>query len=82
VGQGTRPGAPTAGGPALGGASMTRSAKPALVSVITDGRYLGCLLSRGVQGTEAFDSCERSLGVFETADAAAAAVVVAQGSTA
>jgi len=61
---------------------MTRSAKPALVSVITDGRYLGCLLSRGVQGTEAFDSCERSLGVFETADAAAAAVVVAQGSTA
>jgi hypothetical protein len=58
-----------------GVASVTRVAKPTLVSVITSGRYVGCLLSRGVQGTEAFDSCERSLGIFADSKLAHEAVL-------
>jgi hypothetical protein len=50
-------------------------AKPMLVSIIDGGRYVGCLLSRGVQGTEAFDSCERSLGIFADTKSARDAVM-------
>jgi len=53
----------------------SRASKPVLVSIIDDGRYVGCLLSRGVQGTEAFDSCERSLGIFADTKSAHAAIV-------
>jgi len=53
----------------------SRASKPTLVSIINDGCYVGCLLSRGVQGTEAFDSCERSLGVFTDSKLAAEAVL-------
>ena len=41
----------------------SRASKPVLTTVIADGRVTGFLLSRGVQGVEAFDSLERSLGV-------------------
>jgi hypothetical protein len=49
--------------------------RPALVSIIEAGRYRGCILSRGVQGYESYDSCERSIGVFESAELARDAVL-------
>ena len=53
-----------------------RSAQaPRLISVINDGRYLGCLLSRGPMGFESFDSCDRSLGRLERAELARDAVL-------
>jgi hypothetical protein len=54
---------------------MTRVAKPALTTVIRDGRVTGFLLSRGREGVEAFDSLERSLGVFADAKLAHAAII-------
>jgi len=53
-----------------------RSAQaPRLISVINDGRYLGCLLSRGPQGFESFDSCDRSIGIFADTESARDAVL-------
>jgi len=55
---------------------MTRSnARPAIVSIIEAGRYRGCILSRGVQGYESYDSCDRSIGTFESAELAHDAVL-------
>jgi hypothetical protein len=53
----------------------SRASKPTLVSIIDDGRYVGCLLSRGPQGFESFDSCDRSIGVFADAESARSAVL-------
>lgn len=54
---------------------MTRSTtKPAIVTVIREGRCIGTILSRGPAGFEGFDSCDRSLGVFETAAGANQAI--------
>jgi hypothetical protein len=54
----------------------TRSAtKPALMVVLVGERCLGCTLSRGPQGWEAFDKDERSLGVFDTPELAHYALV-------
>jgi len=52
-----------------------RSTKPALVTVINNGCVTGFLLSRGVQGFEAFDSLERSLGVHADSKLAHEAVL-------
>jgi hypothetical protein len=52
-----------------------RSAKPTLVSIIEAGRYRGCILSRGVKGYESYDSCDRSIGTFESAELAHDAVL-------
>jgi hypothetical protein len=56
---------------------MSAAAKSALVLVVDGGKYKGTLLSRGVKGYAAFDSCDRALGEFETAAAAAEAVLKA-----
>jgi len=53
---------------------IARGTKPTLVSVISGGRYLGCLLSRGPMGYEAWDAADRSIGMFADAKAAAEAV--------
>jgi len=45
------------------------------VQIVYDGsRCVGFLIQRGKLGVEAFDGDERSLGIFETAERAAAAV--------
>jgi hypothetical protein len=54
---------------------MTRVAKPALTTVIADGKVIGFLLSRGIAGTEAFTAGEMSLGMFMSAKDAHAAIV-------
>jgi len=43
--------------------------------VLVGERCLGCTLSRGPQGWEAFDKDERSLGVFDTPELAHYALV-------
>jgi hypothetical protein len=48
---------------------------PALRIVVTETGVIGQLLNRGLSGTEAFHIDDRSLGVFATADEAAAAVM-------
>jgi hypothetical protein len=48
---------------------------PALQTVVIETGVIGQLLNRGLSGTEAFDIDDRSLGVFETAAQAAAAVL-------
>ena len=52
-----------------------RGAKPTLVSIIEAGRYRGCILSRGVQGYESYDSCDRSIGIYADAKLAHEAVL-------
>jgi hypothetical protein len=42
--------------------------------VIVKGRCAGHLLSRGLQGIEAFSSDDKSIGLFKTASEAAAAL--------
>jgi hypothetical protein len=56
---------------------MSAAAKSALVLVVDGGKYKGTLLSRGIKGYSAFDSCDRDLGTFETVAAAAEAVLKA-----
>ena len=53
----------------------TRGTKSALILVVDGGRYRGCLLSCGLQGFTAYDSCDRDIGTFETAVAAREAVL-------
>jgi hypothetical protein len=48
--------------------------RPVIAIVVREGRCIGTILSRGPAGFEGFDSCDRSLGVFETAAGANAAV--------
>jgi hypothetical protein len=56
---------------------MTHAAKqPALLLVVAEGRYKGCLLSRGLQGFTAFDSCDRDIGTFKTAAEARDAILM------
>jgi hypothetical protein len=45
-----------------------------LVSVLSGDRCIGFLISRGRDGFEAFNADERSLGIFPTQHAAAAAI--------
>jgi hypothetical protein len=47
----------------------------ALILIVAEGRYKGCLLNRGLQGFTAFDSCDRDIGTFESAAAAREAVL-------
>jgi len=47
---------------------------PSIVTVIRDGRCIGTILSRGKLGYEAHDDSDKSLGLFETAAGANAAV--------
>jgi hypothetical protein len=51
---------------------------PALRIVVTETGIIGQLLNRGLAGVEAFDIDDRSLGVFATADEAAAAIMASQ----
>jgi len=55
------------------------SARPTLHVVLVDDRCLGCTLSRGPQGWEAFDAAERSLGIYATPEAARDALVAEVG---
>lgn len=48
---------------------------PALRIVVAETGVIGQLLNRGLSGTEAFDIDDRSLGLFATADEAAAALL-------
>ena len=73
----------TKGGPALHQSADTaqaprvvRAGAP-LASVYDGQRAIGFLLRRGRQSVEAFDSAERSLGVFPTMQAAARAIYCA-----
>jgi hypothetical protein len=56
---------------AASGAAMTAPVR----IVVTETGIIGQLLSRGLAGTEAFDIDDRSLGLFATADEAAAALL-------
>ena len=49
----------------------------ALILIVAEGRYKGCLLNRGLQGFTAWDSCDRDLGDFETATVARDAIIKA-----
>jgi hypothetical protein len=49
--------------------------RPTLITCIRDGRCVGTILSRGPQGFESFDSCDRSIGTFESAELARDAVL-------
>jgi hypothetical protein len=53
-----------------------RTRQTAMLSVFDGRRCVGHILSRGKQGYEAFDGDHRSLGVFDTQAAAAAAIPV------
>jgi hypothetical protein len=45
----------------------TRTAKQsALILVVEGNHYRGCILNRGVQGHEAFNAADKSIGIFET----------------
>jgi len=45
----------------------TRPTKsPSMILVIEVGHYRGCVLNRGLQGHEAFNVADTSLGLFET----------------
>ena len=46
--------------------SAAAAKQPPMILVIEAGHYKGCLLSRGVQGFEAWDGADRSIGIFET----------------
>jgi hypothetical protein len=50
-------------------------AKPVLTTVITDGRAIGMILSRGLAGYEAWTADEKSLGLFMSTKDAHAAIV-------
>ena len=54
---------------------MTRTAKPTIVSIIEGGRYRGCLMPRAGGAFEAYDSADRSIGMFADAKGAHAAVI-------
>lgn len=50
------------------------------MQLVLDGpRCIGFLIPRGKLGVEAFDTAERSLGTFNNADEAAAAIKAAAG---
>jgi len=51
-----------------------RATKPVITTVIREGRCIGTILSRGKLGYESFDSCDRSIGIFETAAGANQAI--------
>jgi hypothetical protein len=63
----------TTTGKSLGGYGSIK--QTALILVVADRQYKGCLLSRGPQGFTAYDSCDRDIGTFETAAAAHEAVL-------
>jgi hypothetical protein len=46
---------------------------------VDDGRYLGCVVARGVDGFEAFSADDKSLGIFETQRRAANALLLEAG---
>jgi hypothetical protein len=53
---------------------------PTMTNVFDDdGRYLGVVFARGYAGFEAFDTREKSLGLFPTAKQAAGALLVKEG---
>ena len=54
--------------------TTTTDKPPSLVSVYDGRRLLGFILNRGADGFEAFDSAERSLGLFNTMKKAADAI--------
>jgi hypothetical protein len=54
--------------------SKSHAASATMVFVYDGRRCIGFVLNRGRRGFEAFDCDERSLGVFETQAAAAAAI--------
>jgi hypothetical protein len=57
--------------------TATRATKSALILVVDGRRYKGCMLSRGIKGFTAWDSCDRDLGDFETATVARDAIIKA-----
>jgi len=44
--------------------------RPTIIIGIRNGKVAGCILNRGPAGFESFDTCDRSLGLFPTAEAA------------